>query len=118
MAQWKHTVFNSVGTLVLGITPVLFFYGLINSSKDSALRIFNKSVFWKKIKGTSLEFVIVGVPTVLIILFNLEAIPFFDDPLAINAVMWETPLTLLLAYWLRKVVTRPMDTLFAKSLDL
>ena len=118
MAQWKHTAFNSVGTLIFGITPVLFFYGLINYSRDSALRSFNKTAFWKKLKGIPLEFVIVGVPTLLTILFNLEAIPFFDDSLDNGAVIWETPVALLLAYWLRKVVTRPMDTLFAKSLDL
>ena len=116
--QWRHTVFNSVGIMLIGVSPVFFFYCLFNRFSEWLLPKLKASPSFVVLRSIYFEMAVCGVPLLLTMLFSYQSMPYFDPYLVNNSVNWEVMITMAVSVVCYLLLTKPFDLLITNIMKM
>ena len=116
--QWKHTTFNTVGILSMGISPAIFVTSLMNRFRKQVLPVLKSTPSFTILRSIYYEMAICATPLLITMLFSYSTIPFFDPYLVNNSVMWEVAAGMSFSCILYLLVTKPVDLLLTNIMKL
>ena len=106
--QWRHSLFNSLGIPIIGGMLVPAVYGFASAYEKQICKLTSNSIFVSLLSRIYFSLNIIGIPLLLLLLFNLASQPFFDLYLVNYSIIWETVFAVVIAALLQPLIFRPV----------
>jgi hypothetical protein len=116
--QWRHTLFNTFGVLILGLCPVFMLAAICFRVDQPLLKHFTSIKYFGLMRSSHYEMAVVGIPFLLVTFMALQAVPYFDDPMVNSSILWLTAGGLALSVFAHLVVFKPLRDLSSKIVGL
>jgi hypothetical protein len=116
--QWRHTLWNTVGVLLMGLMPVFTIGAIFYRWGHVLIPLIDRYWLFGMIRCLYFDMYILSTPFLLVLLFNLTTVPFFDQSLVNNSILWETPMCMLISILVHILLSRPLDRLIGQIIGV